>query len=290
MKMINYAVIGGDLRNVILCNLLIAEKADVKSFGISYTDMEKLYVDCETLNEAIMDRDVIIGPLPCSNDDETLNAPFHKEAIYIKDILKAMNGNQLFIAGRISDKTRRLADIYGIKIIDYLEREEMAVLNAIPTSEGAIQIAMEEMPITLHGSRAMVLGFGRIGKILSKMLSGIGADVYVMARKCHDLAWISGYGYKPVPLNKLCEFLPEIDVVFNTVPHLILDDEKLSYLKKNCTIIDLASKPGGIDLNAVKIRNIKTIWALSLPGKVAPMTAAMFIRETIRNILYEMEV
>jgi len=126
MKIINYAVVGGDLRNVILANLLAAEKANVVSFGFSCTDMEKLCDECKDLHEAIKDRDVIIGPLPCSNDDETLNAPLHKEKIYINDLLKAMNGKQLFIAGRISDKTRRMADIYDIKVIDYLEREEMA--------------------------------------------------------------------------------------------------------------------------------------------------------------------
>jgi len=93
-----------------------------------------------------------------------------------------MNKSQLFIAGRITDKIAQLADVYNVYSVDLLEREEMAVLNAIPTAEGAIQIAMEEMPITLHGSNALILGFGRIGKILAKMLHGIGSNVYVEAR------------------------------------------------------------------------------------------------------------
>ena len=66
----------------------------------------------------------------------------------------------------------------------------MTVLNAIPTAEGAIQIAMEEMPVTIHGSKAFVLGFGRVGETLAKMLNGIGAKTYVAARKHSDFAWI----------------------------------------------------------------------------------------------------
>lgn len=80
-----------------------------------------------------------------------------------------------------------------VNVIDILKKEELAVLNSIPTAEGAIEVAMKNSEITLHNSRVLILGFGRIGKVLAKMLHGIGAKVYVEARKEEDFSWILNY-------------------------------------------------------------------------------------------------
>lgn len=285
-----FTIIGGDLRSVKLANELQAEGNRVYIYGFNKAGFKLGMEESIDLELAIDESDVIIGPIPCSNDDETINAPFHSEKIYINDVFKTMNKNQLFMAGKISEKITHLSKIFNVYYVDLLEREEMSILNAIPTAEGAIQVAMEEMPITLHDSKILILGFGRIGKVLAKMLDGIGANVFVEARKYSDLAWIKGYGYKPVFLNELESYISEMDVVFNTIPHMILNMELLSCLSKDCLLIDLASKPGGIDFEKAKMLGIKTIWALSLPGKVAPVTAASFIKETVYNILEELGV
>ena len=163
--------------------------------------------------------------------------------------------------------------------------EELTVLNSIPTAEGAIQIAMEKSLITLHNSKCLVLGFGRIGKILAKMLLGIGAQVYCEARKEQDIAWIKSYGYNAIHLNDLDNNLGNFDFIFNTIPYLILDKSRLSLIKSECLLIDLASKPGGIDFEEAEKLKLQTDWALALPGKVAPKTAAGYIYEIIKNIV-----
>lgn len=285
-----FTVLGGDLRSVKLANLISADGNKVNIYGFKNAGFELGLEESPNLESAINGSDVVIGPLPCSNDNENLNAPFCPEKIYIKDVFKTMTKNQLFIAGRISEKILQAASVYSVYSVDLLEREEMAVLNAIPTAEGAIQIAMEEMPITLHNSNVLVLGFGRIGKILAKMLLGLGCNVYVEARKYSDLAWIKGYGYKPVHINELDNILENMDVIFNTIPHVILDENNLKKVRKDSIIIDLASKPGGVDFEKAKDMGLKTIWALSLPGKVAPVTAAEFMRDTIYNIINELGV
>ena len=119
------------------------------------------------------------------------------------------------------------------------------------------------------------------------MLQGIGAKVYCEARKNSDIAWIKAYGYNSVHLSELSDKIDEFDIIINTVPAVVIDKEKVDKLKEDCLIIDLASNPGGVDKIAVKQRGIKLIWALSLPGKVAPTTSAEFIKETIYNILKE---
>lgn len=285
-----FTIIGGDLRSIKLANLIAGEGNSVNVYGFKNAGFELGIVESDDLESAIDNCDVVIGPLPCSNDNETLNAPFHPEKIYINEIFKMMKKSQLFIGGRISEKVAHLAQAFNVYCIDILEREEMAILNAIPTAEGAIQIAMEEMPITLHDSKTLILGFGRIGKILAKMLSGLGANVYVEARKYSDIAWIKSYSYKPVFLNELDKYVSEVDVIFNTIPHIILDTDNLEKISNECLIIDLASKPGGVNFEKAKMLGLKVIWALSLPGKVAPVTAAKIIKETVYNILMELGV
>ena len=87
----------------------------------------------------------------------------------MKSCLKSWGG-KTFIAGAIPKEVLELAKKYKVEIVDILEKEELAVLNAIPSAEGALQVAMEASDITLHGSKVLVLGHGRIAKILAKML------------------------------------------------------------------------------------------------------------------------
>ncbi len=290
MSLRKFTVIGGDLRNVKLAEAIHADGNQVNLYGFKKAGFESLLPENEDLEEAIDDSDIVIGPLPCTNDDEMLNAPFHDKAIQINGVFKTMKKSQLFIAGMISEKAAQLAKAYNVYCIDILKREEMAVFNAIPTAEGAIQIAMEELPITLSGSRALVLGYGRVGRTLSKMLAGIGADVYAEARKYSDLAWIKAYGQKPVYINELKSCIGEMDIIFNTIPNKVLDSPLLEMIGRECLVIDLASKPGGVDFEKAKELGIKVIWALSLPGKVAPVTAANYMKQTIYNIIEELGV
>ena len=90
-------------------------------------------------------------------------------------------------------------------------------------------------------------------------------------------------------LDELDNELNQFDIIINTIPHIILNKEKLKLLKRDCLIIDIASNPGGVDRKAVKEIGIKLIWALSLPGRVAPITSAEFIKETLENILKDIK-
>lgn len=153
------------------------------------------------------------------------------------------------------------------------------IANAIPTAEGAIQYAMQNSEITLHNSKCLVLGFGRCGKILAYKLRGLGANVAVEARSTTDLAYISTYGYTPIPLDELNKHLNTFDFIFNTIPVQILGPEAIDTFNPNVVYIELASVPGGIDTAYCHQKGITHIPAPSLPGIVAPRSAA--------NILYQ---
>ena len=285
MDLKKFTILGGDMRNIELAYQLQEDGHEVEIFG--FDSLQLLLKQPMKLHEAIFQSDIVIGPLPFTEDNILLNAPFYTKEIIIDEVLNLLSAKQIFTAGKIPIKILEKAKLLGLQVIDYFNREEMQTLNAIPTAEGAIQVAMEEMRTTIHGSNALVLGYGRIGKSLSRMLYGIGANLFVEARSYSDLAWIKNFGYKPVHIKELEYFLPKMDVVFNTIPHIVLDEALLLKLNKKAIIIEVASKPGGVDLDACKDLEIKIISAQGLPGKVAPISAARVIKETVLNIMEE---
>lgn len=283
------SIIGGDLRIVKLVEMLLEDGFEVATYGLEnaeYINKRENVKECFSIDEVINESKIIIGPIPLSSNGEQINTPFSNKIILLQE-LGAKLQDKLFIAGSIKSSFYDHVNKDTNTIIDLLDREELAVLNTISTAEGAIQIAMEETPTTIHGSNVLIMGFGRIGKILAKMLQGIGANVYCEARKNEDMAWIKAYGYNEVALSELNEQLNKFNVIINTIPHIIIDESNANRIKKDCLLIDLASNPGGIDKEAVKKEGLKLIWALSLPGKVAPITSAEFIKNTIYNILKE---
>lgn len=289
MKNKSFAIIGGDRRSYELAKLLLEKGHRINLYGFKKLKLDNKIEEAESIKSALKDVDVVITPIPITRDKININAPYHESDIPIEEVFKNMNKNQLLIGGSTSVCVE-LKDHYHIRVSDIMDREEMAVLNAIPTAEGALQIALEQTDITLHGSDTMVLGFGRIGKVMAKILSGMGSNVYVLARKHSDISWIKSYGYKAIYIFDLKEKLPNMDVIFNTIPKNILNEELLKLIDPKTLIIDLASMPGGIDYHAADKMDIKVVHALGLPGKVAPVSSARFMLDSIYNIIEELGV
>ena len=285
----NISVIGGDLRQLTVAKLLKAEGYHVFLYGFD-KDIQLETLECETDKDLVLSADIVILPVPVTFDGNTINSPYAKEPMIIDDFLSEINPSVLVFGGQIQPNLQKALEDNHIAYRDYLKREELSIKNAVPTAEGAIEIAIAETPFTIHGSKSLVLGYGKIGKILSKDLYALGAQTYVEARKYADLAMIEGHGYEPLPLDNLKYHIHEFDIIFNTIPSLILDDEILAKVKKDALIIDLASKPGGIDFDAAKSYGLKVIWALSLPGKIAPVSSGAIIKDTIMNIIKELGV
>lgn len=286
----NFTVIGGDLRIIKLAKMLATDGNIVYTYGLEKAEEIKEndnIILCNNLEEATKKSQIIIGPIPFSSNGENINTPFGKNQISITELIKNIK-SKVLIAGSINDEINNLANKENIKTVDIIKREELAVLNAISTAEGAIEIMIANTNRIIHGKNVLILGFGRIGKVLAKKLDGLSVNVTCAARKSEDLAWIKTYGYSSININEIGENLSEYDIIINTVPHLILTEDKLKYVKENCLLlIDLASNPGGIDKKVCKDKKLNLICALALPGKVAPITTAVFIKGTVYNVLRE---
>ena len=283
-----FTVVGGDKRNIELARMLCAQGHTVKLFGFVNYELD-LPIQCKNLHTAVKNADYIIGPIPTSHNGDALNAPFHNAPIYVEDLFRLIAPHQKFLAGVIKPDLLEMASRYNIHAIDMLKREELLIRNAIPTAEGAIKIAIEETDITLHGSRMMVIGYGRIGKILSSMLSGLGAKVTAIVNSTEAAAQAESNGHKVVYFEDMNNRLKESDVIFNTVPTILLDNSNMKYIREETLIIDLASPPYGVDINDSRDFGLKVLYTNSLPGKIAPKTTASYILATISKILSEIE-
>ncbi|AGC69065.1 dipicolinate synthase A chain [Thermoclostridium stercorarium subsp. stercorarium DSM 8532] len=284
MQKTKYLVIGGDMRNFYLAELLKKEYHRVEIYGFDKKDIKNKN---SSLAQMINDCDVIICGIPLVSPDGYVNMPFSTETLPLETLIEMIPEGTVFIAGKIEKDVRNTLENRGVNYIDLLDREDMAVLNAIPAAEGAVELIMRSTPRTIHNSRILILGYGRIGKVLARILTGFGAEVWVAARTYSDLSWIEAFGYKPVHLDDLERYITDMNVIVNTIPYQYLTADVLNKVRPDCYLIDLASQPGGIDFKHAEKLGLKTDWALSLPGKVAPLTAAEIIKKTVENVLTE---
>ncbi|MFQ9472065.1 MAG: dipicolinate synthase subunit DpsA [Oscillospiraceae bacterium] len=285
---LNFWVLGGDMRQGKLAQLLAEDGHRVHTYALEDGAVPAPGLTAEPGLSGVEQADCVVLPLPVSSGGRLLNAPLSRP------LSSDYRGARPSIPGADALRRpggpghRRLGPERGLTIRDYFAREELAVANAVPTAEGAVQIAMEQLPITIHGARVLVVGFGRVGRALAQRLAALGAKVTVAARRYESLAWAQASGYGAEQTGQLAGWLCGYDLVVNTVPTLVLGEAELADLKPDCLVLDLASKPGGVDLEAAGRLGRTVIWALSLPGKVAPVTAGSAIKNTIYHMLHEL--
>ena len=279
------SVIGGDLRQLSLAKMLSEDGYDITVYGFKNEIREYTLNYTDNISKAL-DSEIVILPVPVSFDGQFVNTPFMDEKLTISEICDKLNPLSLIFGGCISKSLSHELEKRNIKHRDYMLRDELAIRNAVPTAEGAIECAMSRFEGTIAGSKCMVIGFGRIGKILSKLLKLLDAEVTVSARKSSDFAYISALGYKAKNTEKL-KNIKGFDIVFNTVPTMIFDKALLMNTDSNTLIIDLASLPGGVDFETAQKFGTDAVRALSLPGKCAPKTAGEIIKTTVFNIIKE---
>ncbi len=274
-----FGIIGGDRRQAELSRLLEQDGAAVRTYGLGRWTTAGAAALKQTA-----EADVIVLPLPLCKGEGVLNC--EEDPVPTIELFRLLRPEQKILAGNVQPRQHWEASVCGLTLEDYFLREELTVANAAATAEGAIQVAMEHLDRTLLGMECLVLGFGRIGKLLSCRLQGLGARVTASARKPGDLAWIQAYGWNALNTQLLHGRIQGFALVFNTIPSCVLDESLLAELPPDCLCIDLASQPG-IDMAAAEKMGVNCVWGRSLPGRLAPCTAAEVIRNTINYMLLE---
>jgi len=280
-------IIGGDFRQLEVIRILAPKLSKIYLIGfedasIPYKDVIKVTGQTAPLHEV----DSILLPIPGIQDNGIAESTFSKEKIILtKELINKTKHNSTIYSGIITPFLNQLAKKTNRQLVALFARNDVAILNSIPTAEGALMLAIKHTDITIHNANVLVLGFGRIGKTITRLFSAVGAKVTVLVNKKEDEARVMEMGFHPLLDASLESAIPSQHIVINTIPALILTATLIKKMSSDALIIDLASKPGGTDFTAAKKHNIQTLWPLGLPAKVAPRTAGTIIGKTLLELL-----
>lgn len=278
--------VGGDFRHGYMSSAL-AEHSDVYTLGVCPTGGNAVSLDC--IEDMDCKADMLVLPMMKSKSRcESLDIPLPQGGeVSCHKLSGVLKKGALVTGGMLSVAQIEYFSALGFEVADYFKREELVIKNCIPTAEGALQIAMNETGITIFGSKVLIIGYGRVAKACANLFKGAGAYCTVAARKSSALAEAENAGLSAVKINDLADRVSYYDIIINTVPAMVIDESVLRNISKDGLIIDLASKPGGVDFTCAKELNRRVVHALSLPGKCAPITAGKIIAETVMDIFHE---
>lgn len=207
----------------------------------------------------------LLLPIPSFDADNSV-----KGGVCLEQVLSQLPKSVTVFGGNLSHPS--LAEY---KTVDLLQDDEYLAKNADITAHCAIRLAMQMLPVTLAQCNILIIGWGRIGKCLARLLHQLGANVTVSARKSSDRAMLLALGYRTCNVSQ-GHTLAGYRVIFNTVPVMVLQEPACS---DNCLKIDLASKLG--------IGGDNVIWARGLPGKDAPESSGALIAQRVVQIIGE---
>ena len=233
------------------------------------------------MKEAVENAEILVGPIPFSKDRENLVSMECCADFGIEDVKRHLRKGQKIFAGCIPDDFCHYCMNTGVAVHDFMKLDSVALKNAVPTAEGAVAEAVFDSPVQIQGSRCLVTGFGRCGSVLAEKLKLWSAKVTAAARNKEQRALAESFGMKAVSLDELKEELSQADFIFNTIPAMILDRERLEQVKKEALIVDIASAPGGVDFRAADELGINAKQCLGIPGKYAACSAAAILTETM---------
>lgn len=261
--MMNIVIAGGDKRQKIMADIL-----KNKGFNVDY------YSSGRT---ELCNNDILILPIPVTRDGIHINTDVNAEPICLEEIAVQFPYAKAVIGGVFNNEY----------LTDITKRDDFAYYNAVPTAEGAINIAISNTDTTLWNSEILVCGYGRVGKILVSRLKAFKPNLYVSARNNTDFALLDCDGIKKIHTSCIKDHISKFDIVFNTVAAEIFNADVLFQARKDTLFIELATANAGFCEKSVFKNNIKFTEAPSLPGKTAYITAGKIMAQTVLNILRE---
>jgi len=286
---IHVAFIGGDARQLEVIKKCIQLDAIVTLIG--FDNLESIFTGAtkKSLSDDVLkDVDALVLPIVGTDDDGYVESIFCSQRLQLTDdYAAALPPTCVVYTGMAKPYLKSLLSKHQVRLVELLERDDVAIYNSIPTVEGALMMAIQNTDFTIHGSQVLVLGMGRVGMSLARTLHALGAIVRVGAKRPEQIARIYEMGMTPFYVQELKQHVENVDIVFNTIPHLVLTAEVIAQMPQTAIIIDLASKPGGTDFRFAERRGIKAMLAPSLPGIVAPKTAGQIIARTLSGLIAE---
>lgn len=275
------AVIGGDLRQVYAAELLCHRGHSVSVY--STVRIPKGALPCASAMEAVADADAAILPIPTTGVGGFIRGA---ESLLPSMLRSHLASGSILLGGNLSAALVSSARERGIRTFDYLNSESFVLENAYLTAQAALGILLSELPVSLYRTRIAILGFGRIGKFLSRMLRALGAEITVFARRSSDLSMAQLIGVETKAVSALAseDALAFAEVVVNTAPARLLSSAHLSHLPEQALLLELAS--GTENLPPLpEGKALRLLSAQGLPGKCFPKSAGKIVADATEEAL-----
>lgn len=274
-KQYDLALIGGDDRIAYMAPFFIEKGYRVICYGTKQLEEHTINPAkfAKTFSEAVEESKYIVGGVPLFKKGKLFGGDTIQE-ISEENFYHCLESNQVVFGGVIPRQFEMICREKNVTCYDFLKDEALAIFNAIATAEGTILETIKNSKTNLHGSKTLVLGFGRCAKILCDKLKGMGAKVTVCVRNKEQLAYAKAYGYAGMNLVNLSEQIGDYEYIFNTIPAKVLGQNQLGNMRRDVIVIDIASGEGGTDFLCAKRMGIRAMQCLGLPGKYAPKGSA----------------
>lgn len=277
----NFAILGGDMRQIYMANEFIARNYSVIAFGLNNPELDSSCYTTDSLSEAMNECQILLTPIPISKDRCHITALDPSPDLTIETLCNLLTPDHKLYGGCFTTELKNYCNAKDISYYDFMEKEEVILYNTIATAEGAIAEAINNSIINLHGSSCLIIGYGRCARTLADKLKGLCNHITIAARSSIALADAYTESFDTVLITELKNKIDTYDYIFNTVPSLILTKDLLIKTKTDVVIIDIASAPGGVDYPCARELQKNCKLCLGLPGKFAPKSSAVFLVDHI---------
>ena len=257
------AVIGGDRRALEHMRQARAAGARVQHYGTAPgSDQAAAVPGAASLAGAVAGARLISAPIPGLGNDNSLYAPFAKEKLFTTtEVLRGAAAGALMFMGRANPQIEAWAKGTPVTPVGYGDDDPLAVLHAVPTAEGAVQVAIENTEETILGLQTLCIGLGRVGISVAQAFLGLQARVTLAARNPSQLARAWAMGMTALPLPELAGAIGRFPLIVSSSSGGVLTRELLVRTAEDVVIIDLCSPPGSVDFEAADQLGRRVIWA-----------------------------
>lgn len=258
------------------------------NIGIFAGDMRQRYI-CTFLGKAGYDPTYLYNfqesktyviPVPFTKDNITVNAAF-KEPLLINDFLGSIKEGDILFGGNIPKQSIELLSNKNVTFYDFLKDDEIVWDNAYLTAEGLLSQIISSTPFSLKSKKILIIGYGRCGSLIAKLISPLCNTVYIYDHTPKHLYELKTNGFTPLKHDEIIYYMKDFDVIINTVPSKELNESHYNAAKKSCHFYEIASKPFGLDNDIISKHNLNLITCPGIPGKTSPETAGEIISKYI---------
>ncbi len=281
MKNGKIAFIGGDKRMFCCAEALSERGLECALYGFDRISDRASSTRTPSIRDCLFCAQALVLPVPLSRDG--INISCDGVGITLAEVLSSVEAETPIFAGAVSEKAAAVAKQYNRTITDFLLDESLCEKNAYLTAEGAVSLAMRSLDGAVFGKIALVTGYGRIAAYTARLLSALGAEVTVFARREISRTKAELCGHRAIGQKELCEVIPKADIIFNTVPARIFGEAEAAKFRSRQVYIELASSPYGIDKALAAKNNLEITDGSSLPSRYCPETAGGYIADYLMN-------